>query len=67
MKRTPVIDLTSPFSAPEGAPPCAAATSPHPTTNPFQAPDFGEIEAFLLDEDAQESASGTSAARREAG
>lgn len=59
--------LTSPFSAPEGVPPCAAATSPHPTTNPFQAPDFGEIETFLLDEDAQTSASGTSAARREAG
>jgi hypothetical protein len=68
MKRTPLIDLTSPFSAPEEASPCTAAASPHPTANPFQAPDFGEeVEAFLLDEDAQASASGTSTARREAG
>ncbi|KQX52099.1 hypothetical protein ASE09_33285 [Streptomyces sp. Root66D1] len=67
MKRTPVIDLTSPFSAPVETSPCAATASPHPTTHPFQAPDFGEIEAFLFDEDAHVSASGTSAARREAG
>ncbi|MFF5502899.1 hypothetical protein [Streptomyces roseolus] len=49
------------------ASPRAAAVSPPPTTHPFQAPDFGEVEAFLLDEDAQESAPGTSAARRQAG
>ncbi|TLQ48291.1 hypothetical protein FEF34_17730 [Streptomyces marianii] len=60
------MNLTSPFSAPVETSPCAAAASPHPTTHPFQAPGFGEIEACLLDEDAQASASGASAARREA-
>ncbi|GHF95058.1 hypothetical protein GCM10017667_26520 [Streptomyces filamentosus] len=44
----------------------SAAVSPHPATNPFQAPDFGEVETFLLDEDEHASGSGTRAARREA-
>lgn len=46
-----LADLNSPFSAPEGAPLRTAAASPPPTTNPFQAPDFGEIETLLLDDD----------------
>ncbi|MBV7700400.1 hypothetical protein KWI83_33855 [Streptomyces sp. TRM70350] len=48
----PLIDLTSLFSAPEAMPRYATAASPPPTTNPFQAPDFGENETFLI-EDAQ--------------
>ncbi|WP_405871847.1 MULTISPECIES: hypothetical protein [unclassified Streptomyces] len=60
------IDLTSLFSAPEGASGCATAVSPPPTTNPFQAPDFGEDETFPV-EDAQEPFTGTGAARRKAG
>jgi hypothetical protein len=61
-KGRPLIDLTSLFSALEGQPRCATAASPPPTTNPFQAPDFGEDETFLL-EDAQEPVSGMHGAR----
>ncbi|PZH06104.1 hypothetical protein C1I97_18390 [Streptomyces sp. NTH33] len=59
------MDLTSLFSALEGQPRCATAASPPPTTNPFQAPDFGEDETFLLEE-VQEPASGMRAARPKA-
>jgi hypothetical protein len=65
MKGTPLIDLTSLFSAPEGQPRCATAASPSPATNPFQAPDFGEDETFLS-EDVQEPASGIRALRPKA-
>ncbi|MEV6023019.1 hypothetical protein [Streptomyces sp. NPDC052036] len=65
MKERPLIDLTSLFSALEGQPRRSAAASPPPATNPFQAPDFGEDETFLLD-DAQEPASAPRAARSEA-
>ncbi|MGW0839493.1 hypothetical protein ACWD26_04935 [Streptomyces sp. NPDC002787] len=47
--------------------------SPPPTTTPFQAPDFGESDLFLiendlfLDEGEQASAPGVGAARRRAG
>ncbi|GGW18191.1 hypothetical protein GCM10018980_70210 [Streptomyces capoamus] len=51
-KESSPIDLTSLFSAPEGQPRRAAAASPAPVTNPFQAPDFGEEETLPL-EDAQ--------------
>ncbi|MDF3302272.1 hypothetical protein [Streptomyces tropicalis] len=50
MQGRPLIDLTSLFSAQEGQPRCPAAASPPPTANPFQAPDFGEDETFLLEE-----------------
>lgn len=53
------------FSAPEGQPRRSTAPSPPPTTEPFQAPDFGEDEIFRS-EDAQESAPGTRATRPEA-
>lgn len=46
--------MNSLFSAPEGSPSSAAAASPPPATNPFQAPDFGEDETFLI-EDVQTS------------
>ncbi|MFF5479104.1 hypothetical protein ACFY5C_17400 [Streptomyces sp. NPDC012935] len=59
-KERPLIELTSLFSAPEGQPRRSTAASPPPATDPFQAPDFGEDESFLLD-DAQEPASGTRA------
>ncbi|WP_052852828.1 hypothetical protein [Streptomyces avicenniae] len=49
----PLIDLTSLFSAPEGAPRRTTAASPPPTTNPFQAPHLGDDEDFLT-EDTQE-------------
>lgn len=61
----PLIDLTSLFSAPEGAPRYATAASPPPATNPFQAPDLGENETFLLD-GAQASLSHIEAAQRRA-
>ncbi len=64
MKERPLIDLTSLFSAQEGQPRYSAAAPPPPTTNPFQAPDFGE-EALPLD-DAQEPASGLRATRPKA-
>lgn len=54
--------MTSLFSAPEGQPRGTTAVSPSPTTNPFQAPDFGEDETFAP-EDVQEPASGTRAPR----
>lgn len=65
MKESPLIDLTSLFSALEGQPRCSTAASPPPTANPFQAPDFGEDETLPLD-DAQEPASGIRAARPKA-
>jgi hypothetical protein len=43
--RGPLIELTSLFSAPEGATHSTATASPPPATDPFQAPDFGEDEA----------------------
>lgn len=64
-KESPLIDLTSLFSALEAQPRCSTAASPPPTTNPFQAPDFGEDETLPL-EDAQEPASGIRAARPKA-
>ncbi|PWI07358.1 hypothetical protein DIZ27_28285 [Streptomyces sp. NWU339] len=64
-KERPPIDLTSLFSAPEGQPRRSTAASPPPTTNPFQAPDFGEDEAFPL-EDPQEPASDMRAVRPKA-
>jgi hypothetical protein len=48
------------FSAPEGAPLCSATALPPPTTNPFQAPDFGEDQDAVF-EDAQGHVSGMSA------
>jgi hypothetical protein len=60
-----LIDLTSLFSALEGHPRYSTAALPPPTTNPFQAPDFGEDKTFLL-EDAQWPASGMRAARSKA-
>ncbi|MFI9250410.1 hypothetical protein [Streptomyces sp. NPDC053069] len=62
MKESPLIDLTSLFSALEAQPRCSKAASPPPTTNPFQAPDFGDDETWPP-EDAQESASGIRATR----
>ncbi|MPY48909.1 hypothetical protein FPZ41_10145 [Streptomyces sp. K1PN6] len=59
------MDPTSLFSALEGQPRCATAASPPPATNPFQAPDFGEDEAFLL-EDVQGPASGMRATQPKA-
>ncbi|OLZ65617.1 hypothetical protein AV521_31000 [Streptomyces sp. IMTB 2501] len=59
------MDLTSLFSALEGQPRCSAAASPPPTTNPFQAPDFGEDETFLP-EHVHGLASGTRAAQPKA-
>ncbi len=56
MKGRPLIDPTSLFSAPEGQSRRFTTASPPPTTQPFQAPDFGEDEALPLD-DAQEPAS----------
>ncbi|OQD53502.1 hypothetical protein BM536_028560 [Streptomyces phaeoluteigriseus] len=44
------MDSTSLFSAPEGAPRSATATSPPPTANPFQAPDFGDFAEFAENE-----------------
>ncbi|RSS39144.1 hypothetical protein EF902_28270 [Streptomyces sp. WAC05858] len=65
-KRDPLIDLTSLFSAPEGQPRrSTAAALPLPTTNPFQAPDFGEDGVFPL-EGAPGPVSGMCAARPKA-
>lgn len=41
-KGSPLIDLTSLFSAPEEQPRSSTAASPTPATNPFQAPPFGD-------------------------
>ncbi|GAB2830557.1 hypothetical protein GCM10027073_68560 [Streptomyces chlorus] len=49
--RRPLIDLTSLFSAPEGAPRRTTAASPPPAADPFQAPDFGEDETFLFEDE----------------
>ncbi|AYN43732.1 hypothetical protein D9753_18420 [Streptomyces dangxiongensis] len=46
------MEPTSLFSAPEGQPRSSTAGSPRPTTNPFQAPDFGDDET-LWTEDAE--------------
>ncbi|ARF59193.1 hypothetical protein B1H19_02385 [Streptomyces gilvosporeus] len=59
------MDPTSLFSALEVAPRSATAALASPTTNPFQAPDFGEDEALLL-EDAPGPASGRGAAQPKA-
>ncbi|MCI3153410.1 hypothetical protein ELQ39_16925 [Streptomyces sp. GB4-14] len=48
------MDSTSLFSAPEGQT-HSSTGSPRPTTQPFQAPDFGDDE-FLWAEDAQQPA-----------
>jgi hypothetical protein len=61
-KESPLIELTSLFSALEGQPRCSTAASPPPSANPFQAPDFREDETLPL-RDTQEPASGTRAAR----
>ncbi|THC48253.1 hypothetical protein E7X38_31730 [Streptomyces sp. Akac8] len=55
------MDSTSLFSAPEGQTHSSAA-SPRPTTQPFQAPDFGEDETFWA-EDAQQPAQDPKARR----
>ncbi|GGM94071.1 hypothetical protein GCM10011578_012920 [Streptomyces fuscichromogenes] len=60
-----LIDSTSLFSALEGQPRRSTAVSPPPTTDPFQAPDFGEDE-ILWSEDAQEPAPGMRAGRSKA-
>ncbi|MGW2655668.1 hypothetical protein ACWC1D_18720 [Streptomyces sp. NPDC001478] len=49
------------------APSRPASAAPRPTAHPFQAPDFGEVDTFPLDEDAQAYPSGTWAGGREAG
>ncbi|AZQ40575.1 hypothetical protein EJ357_24990 [Streptomyces cyaneochromogenes] len=59
------MDPTSLFSALEGQPRRSTAVSPPPTTQPFQAPDFGEDE-ILWSEDAQEPSPGPRATRRKA-
>ncbi|AZP23091.1 hypothetical protein EJC51_04305 [Streptomyces aquilus] len=59
------MDPTSLFSAPEGQPSRSTAVSPPPTISPFQAPDFGDAEAFWS-EDAQAPAPGTGPARPKA-
>ncbi|AZS87352.1 hypothetical protein ELQ87_26340 [Streptomyces griseoviridis] len=61
----PLIDLTSLFSAPEGQTRSSTAALPPPTTNPFQAPDFGEDDSFLFD-DVQEPVQDGRAARSRA-
>lgn len=63
---SPLINPNSLFSAPEGAPDQAPAASPPPTTNPFQAPDFGENETFLI-EGEQASFSDMETGQRQAG
>ncbi|SCE02535.1 hypothetical protein GA0115245_13025 [Streptomyces sp. di188] len=60
-KGRPLIDSTSLFSAPTGQT-RSSTGSPRPTTQPFQAPDFGEDEA-LWTEDAQQPAPVTHAGR----
>ncbi|MFF4209703.1 hypothetical protein ACFYZE_10210 [Streptomyces sp. NPDC001796] len=65
MKERPLIDQTPLFSALDGQPRRSAAASPPPTTNPFQAPDFGQDETLLF-EDAHEPGSGMLAVRPEA-
>ncbi|MBO8190036.1 hypothetical protein JW592_32000 [Streptomyces sp. DW4-2] len=45
-KEAPLIDPTSLFSAPEEHSRRFAAALAPPTTNPFQAPDFGEDDNF---------------------
>ncbi|GAA3301033.1 hypothetical protein GCM10020295_43270 [Streptomyces cinereospinus] len=64
-KERPPIDLTPLFSAPDGQPRRSSAASPPPTTQPFQAPDFGQDD-FPPFEDAQEPDSRARAARAEA-
>ncbi|GHD17450.1 hypothetical protein GCM10010313_46780 [Streptomyces violarus] len=49
-KGRPLIDLTSPFSAPDGPPHFPATASPPPARNPFQAPDFGEDEPYVSED-----------------
>ncbi|MGW5205733.1 hypothetical protein ACWEQ5_13870 [Streptomyces griseoincarnatus] len=63
MKGRPLIDSTSLFSAPTGQT-RSSTGSPRPTTQPFQAPDFGEDET-LWAEDAQQPAPDTYARRSE--
>ncbi|MFJ4485186.1 hypothetical protein ACIP3D_22840 [Streptomyces longwoodensis] len=47
------------FSAPEGQPRrSAAAASPRPATNPFQAPDFGEEDLFPAEDEVLEPGPG---------
>ncbi|MEU0656194.1 hypothetical protein ACWEV9_00570 [Streptomyces albogriseolus] len=60
-KGRPLIDATSLFSAPEGQT-HSSTGSPRPTTQPFQAPDFGEDENSWA-EDAQQSDTDTHARR----
>ncbi|GAA3499020.1 hypothetical protein GCM10019016_061230 [Streptomyces prasinosporus] len=55
-----LIDATSLFSAPAGQT-RSSTGSPPPTTQPFQAPDFGEEEIWA--EDAEEPAPDTHAVR----
>ncbi|MGA5145141.1 hypothetical protein BIU87_21080 [Streptomyces sp. ZS0098] len=62
-KGRPLIDSTSLFSAPTGQT-RSSTGSPRPTTQPFQAPDFGEDET-LWTEDAQQPAPDTYARRSE--
>ncbi|KUN37516.1 hypothetical protein AQJ30_16790 [Streptomyces longwoodensis] len=53
------MESTSLFSAPEGQPRrSAAAASPRPATNPFQAPDFGEEDLFLAEDEVLEPGPG---------
>ncbi|SEE93204.1 hypothetical protein SAMN05216533_4456 [Streptomyces sp. Ag109_O5-10] len=64
-KESPLIHLTSLFSAPEAQTRCSTAASPPPSANPFQAPDFGEDETLPLN-DTQEPATGTRVTRPDA-
>ncbi|PWI20603.1 hypothetical protein DI272_22070 [Streptomyces sp. Act143] len=63
-KGIPPIEATSLFSAPDAQPRRSAAASPPPSTDPFQAPDFGEDE--LSWSEAQEPAPAPRAARSKA-
>ncbi|MEE1671587.1 hypothetical protein RCR19_39890 [Streptomyces sp. WAC07094] len=64
-KERPLIDVTSLFSAVEEQPRCSTASPPPAATNPFQAPDYEEDEAFLF-EDVDGMAAGLHAGRPEA-
>lgn len=56
------------FSAPEGQIRCSPAALPPPTTNPFQAPDFGEDEngTYPFEDEQGSAAPGMPATRSEA-
>ncbi|MBX9366215.1 hypothetical protein K4G64_34785 [Streptomyces sp. WAC04114] len=65
-EKRPLIEPTSLFSAVEGQTSRSRAASPAPATNPFQAPDFGEDDAFPLDDLTEQPAPSGRPARRRA-